>query len=44
MKKLWSCRLLLIWVEYMDVDEASIKIDHPHGMVMFGDEMWFVTL
>jgi len=26
-------------VEYMDVDEASIKIDHPHGMVMFGDEM-----
>jgi hypothetical protein len=29
----------------MDVDEGKYKnIDHPHGMVMFGDEMWFVTL
>jgi len=27
-------------VEYMDVDEGKYKnIDHPHGMVMFGDEM-----
>jgi len=27
-------------VEYRDVEEGKYKnIDHPHGMVMFGDEM-----